>query len=89
MKTNIFVVNDKEDVNECGLRDAGGHRAIGVYDTEDELIKNIDEDYVQPEKLLANRFLTFLGNRRLTISSLAMLSTEEQQRIKKEFLGSN
>lgn len=89
MKTNTFVVNDKEDVNECGLRDAGGHRAIGVYDTEDEFIQSIDEDYASSEKILAVRFLTFLGNRRLTVSSLALLSAEERKRIKKEFLENN
>jgi len=89
MKTSVFIVNDVEDTNECGLREAGGHRTIGLQDVEDELIRDIDEQKMSPEKLLATRFLTFLGNRQINLTNLKLLPVEEQQRLKKEFLGSN
>ena len=89
MKMNVFIVNDVEDTNECGLRSAGGHRAIDVYDPEDELVQSIDEQKMSPEKLLTTRFLAFLGNRRLSLATLKLLPKEEQQRLKREFLENN
>ena len=86
MKTSIFVINDTEGVNECGSRTAGGHRAIGLQNVEDEIIQEIDEQKIPPAKLLATRFLTFLGNRRFSLIDFILLSTEEQERLKKEFL---
>jgi hypothetical protein len=87
MKLSIFAVNDIEDVNEFHGREAGGNRAIGLQDAEDEMITAIDEHRMSPAKLSATRFLTFLGNRRLTIAKLKELPIEEQKRLKKEFLG--
>jgi hypothetical protein len=89
MKTSIFVVNDVEDVNESGLRTAGGHRASGLQDVEDELIQDIDEQKMSSEKLLALRFIAFLGNRRLSLIDVKLLPIEEQQRLKREFLENN
>jgi hypothetical protein len=89
MKTSIFINNDREDTNECGLREAGGYRAIGLQNVEDELIQDIDEQGMSPEKILASRFLTFLGNRQISLTDLFLLPEEEQQRLKKEFLENN
>jgi hypothetical protein len=87
MKTNIFIVNDKDEIEECGLREAGGHRAIGfAADPEAEFIQDIDEQKMSVQKIVAVRFLAFLGNRRLTMKKLGQLPEEEQQRLKKEFL---
>lgn len=89
MKINTFVVNGVGDVNECGLRTAGGHRAIGLQDAEEELIQNIDEHRMSATKVMVSRFISFLGNRRLTMDSLKLLPAHEQQRLKKEFAENN
>lgn len=91
MKTNTYVVNDKEDVKDSGgLREVSGNRAIGfVEDPEEELIRDIDEDRMHPAKIIATRFLDFLKDRRLSMSTLKLLPRDEQQRLKKEFLESN
>lgn len=85
MKLNAFVVNGAEDVNECGVRDALGHRAINVYDTEEEIVQSIDDQGTHPDKLRATQFLKFLGNRRLTLEAVKLLPVEEQQRLRNEF----
>ena len=85
MKTSIFINNDREDTNECGLREAGGYRAIGLQNVEDELIREIDEQGMTPEKLLTTQFLAFLNNRRISLDDLKLLPEKEQQRLKKEF----
>lgn len=87
MKLTIFAKNDVEDVNEFPGREAGGNRAIGLQDAEDEMIRMIDEQRMSPEKLMATRFLEFLGNRRLNMTKLKELPKKEQQRLKTEFLG--
>jgi hypothetical protein len=90
VKTNIFIVNDKDEVEESGLREAGGNRAVGfAVDPEEEFIQDIDEEKMTPEKILATRFLNFLGGRQLTMEKLRALPTKEQQRLKKEFLETN
>lgn len=65
--------------------DAKGHRAIGLADSEEELIQNLDEQKMSPQKLLASRFLTFLGNHRLNLEKLKQLSQEEQDKLREEF----
>lgn len=88
MKINLFAVNKAEDLNESGLREAGGHRAIGLVDPEANLVQAIDEKRMLPLKVLVTRFLSFLSNRRLSLNTLKTLSIEEQSQIRKEFLGS-
>jgi hypothetical protein len=93
MKVNIFVTNDKTDVDGQygeGIsthREARGHRSVGLIDYEEELVTMLDEQRMSPEKRRATRFLTFLGNRRLTMQKFADLSPSEQKRLKTEFLG--
>ena len=84
MKINVFI--EKEN---------GVYKSIGTQDDfysgqmlEDELVQSIDEEKMTREKILATRFLNFLGNRRLTIKKLSELPIEEQNRIKTEFIES-
>lgn len=98
MKRNLLLVlKDGRHVIGRGLLVAGASSTIrdpfdsyeGLDDTEDRLIQEIDERNMSPRKLLATRFLTFLGNRRLTLEKLKLLPKEERQRIRKEFLENN
>lgn len=86
MKMNLFVINGREESNHCGLHEFRGHRAVGNYDPEDEVVEDIDNQKKAPEKILAQSFLKFLEGQRLTIASLKLLSEPEQRRLKKEFL---
>jgi hypothetical protein len=76
MKHSIFV-----------KMEGGGSRAIALQSTEDEMIQEIEEKGMQLEKLVATRFLAFLGNRRISLEELRALPIEEQNRLKKEFRG--
>jgi hypothetical protein len=89
VKINIFVPTQSggrfanSDLVHSSIT---GERVSGPAAPEDDLITEIDESRMRPEKVIAIRFLTFLGNRRLTMESLKKLSIEEQKRIKKEFI---
>lgn len=85
MKTNIFAVNNSEDINKCGFRDIGGSRAIGTYDVEDTMIRELDEDNMSHDKLIANKFLLFLGDNRLTINMFEQLYEQERKRLLRDF----
>lgn len=87
MKMNVFVINQTEDVL-TGVYDAKGHRAVGLADPEEEIINSIDEQKMSSKKILATRFLTFLGNRRLTLEKLKVLPKENQDKLRKEFFSS-
>lgn len=87
MKTNIFAINGTEDVNRCGLRAIGGHRAIGMQDIEEALIRDIDEDKMSDQKFFAYRFLLFLGENRLTLDTIKQLPEADQQRLLSDFRG--
>jgi hypothetical protein len=93
MKMNTFAVNNIQDVDEFPGREALGNRALRLLDPEEELVRDIDEQRMSPSKLLATRFLIFISSRLapnggfLNIEKLNKLPIEEQQRIKKEFLG--
>jgi hypothetical protein len=76
MKHNVFV--EVED---------GGRRAVGLQNTEEEMIRDIDERSLPLEKLIATRFIAFLGDRRLNLEKLKALPLSEQARLKKEFRG--
>lgn len=88
MKINVFVPT------RSGGRfaDAFPHSSISGIQTEgpenpgDEIIQAVDESRMSLEKVIAQRFIQFLGNRRLTVTVLKTLSIEEQDRLKKEFL---
>jgi hypothetical protein len=76
--------------------ESGNYRAISIHGLgsemefqadEEDLIKQIDEKKMSADKLVATRFLEFLGNHRLSIAGLKLLPIEEQVRLKKEFLG--
>ena len=64
-----------------------GESVSGPAAPEDKIITDIDEEKMTHEKFVATRFLTFLGNQRLTLEQLNNLPEKEQQRIKKEFIG--
>ena len=88
MKVNVFV-STRSGGNFAGSfphSSITGEQVDGPEAPEDSIIAAIDEDRISPEKALAVRFLTFLGNHRLTIESLNILSSEEQARLKKEFI---
>lgn len=63
-----------------------GEAVSGPSSPENEIITEIDESRMSPAKFVATRFLTFLGNRGLTLKSLNEMSIREQKRIKKEFI---
>ena len=86
MKMNLFVVNSKKDASETNLHDARGHLAVDVIDPEAEMIQEIDEEKTRPDKLIAQKFLSFLGNRHLTLATINQTPITEQRRIRKEFL---
>ena len=87
MKMTVFATNSKQDVDNFPRRAAGGHKALGVIDPEEELITELDEQRMSPEKIAATRFLKFLGDQRLDMQKLKSLSPEQQARLRKEFLG--
>lgn len=90
MKINIFVPTRNGgkftdySINYSSItgEDTGGPSA-----PEDQIITEIDESRMSPNKILATRFLSFLSDRNLTIDLLKQLPVEEQARIRKEFLG--
>lgn len=63
-----------------------GVQSEGPQSPGDEIIKTLDERKMTPDKILATRFLEFLGNRRMTIEDLKNLSTEGQAEIRREFI---
>ena len=87
MKINIFTVT------RAGQKFAGDsiHSSItgesigGPLAPEDQIITEIDELKMSPEKIIATRFLAFLETRSLDMKLLAVLSDEEQNRIRREF----
>lgn len=89
MKMNVFAeaftlgmhVEEEDRITE-----PGGHKAIDVFDTESELVEDIDKPKYTTEQWRAKKFLEFLGNRRLSIDKLKQLDTQEQKRIRQEFL---
>lgn len=81
MKINMFDTDSKK-------RHGGSGLAVGIFeDQEDLLINEIDKADWSSEKILANEFLAFLGNRRLTLTKLKELPIEEQERLRIEFMG--
>jgi hypothetical protein len=89
VKINVFATNNTHDTEEFMGREAGGNRTVSLQDTETDLVQKIDEHQMSDKKLTATRFLTFLGNRRLTMEMLKDLSKEEQTRLRKEFWENN
>lgn len=87
MKINILVPTRSggKFAGDSPHSSVAGESVSGPAAPEDELITIIDEDKMSVEKIVATRFLRFLGNQRLTIDKLNNLPKEEQQRIKKEF----
>jgi hypothetical protein len=63
-----------------------GEETHGPVAPEDEIIDEIDESRQSIDKFLAVKFLAFLKNRRLTMEMVKLLSPEEQQRLKREFI---
>ncbi len=90
MKINTFI-KTKSGGN---FTDVFPHSSITGMDEDgpqspgDEVIRLIDESKMSPQKLLASRFIEFLGNRRLNMEKFKQLSWNEQNRMKKEFLDS-
>jgi len=58
----------------------------GPQSPGDEIIRAVDESRMRSDKILAQRFIEFLGNRRLTVWGLKNLFIEEQAKLRKEFL---
>lgn len=89
MKLNAFVPTrngGKFADNQLNHSSITGEAVNGPYSPEDEVITEIDESRMSPEKFIATRFLTFLGNRGLTLKSLNSMPIEEQKRVIKEFI---
>jgi len=87
MKMTVFATNNNQDVDSFHGRDAKGRRALFVVDPEEELITEIDEQRMSPEKIAATRFLKFLEDKKLTLERLKTLPSQERDRLKREFLG--
>lgn len=82
MKANVFIEIQ-----------GGVYRSIGLQEdfyasqiSEDDIIQDIDEESMTPQKIVADRFLKFLGNQRMNIARLLRLPETEQKRIKKQFM---
>ena len=86
MKMNLFIINGKEETNDCGLHEFRGHRAVDIYDPEAELVDEIDDEKKSSDQILAQKFLKFLGEQRITLNELIKLPIIEQKRLKREFL---
>jgi hypothetical protein len=89
VKINVFIPTGKGGkFTDYGLTHSSisGQRANGPQSPEDEVITAIDESRMLPQKVIARRFLDFLGNHRLTIETLKQLSVIEQQRLRQEFI---
>ena len=89
MKLNTFVPTrggGKFADNQLNHSSITGEQVSGPFVPEEELITEIDESRMSPEKIVATRFLKFLGNRRLTLASLKALPIKEQKKVKKEFI---
>lgn len=88
MKINVFVPTRSGGK----FADSFPHSSISGIQTDgpaspgDEVIRAVDESKMSSDKILAQRFLEFLGNRRLTVVMLENLPLEERIRLKKEFL---
>lgn len=63
-----------------------GEIASGPNSFEDEIIDSIDNSRMSPQKLIVKQFLLFLENHKLNMTTLKMLTVEEQLSLKKEFL---
>ena len=89
MKVNIFVpTRSGGKFTDYSFTHSSitGEPVNGPVAPEDDIITEIDESRMSKEKILATRFLSFLGNRRLTMKSLKKLPLEEQTRLRKEFI---
>lgn len=89
MKINIFIptVSGGKFASSTAYHSSlSGSETTGPYSPGDEVIRAIDESKMSPEKIIAQRFLEFLGNRRLTVQQIKEFSIEEQNRLKKEFI---
>ena len=87
MKMTVCATNGKQDVDSFPKREAKGRRALFVIDPEEELVTELDEQRMSPEKIAATRFLKFLADNRLDMEKLRALPLEDQARLKREFLG--
>lgn len=88
MKHNILIKKENGGYKAITLKRVFNDEQAGFETTENDLIQNIDERLMSPTKLLVTRFLTFLGNRRLTLEKLKALPKAEQRRLRKEFVES-
>lgn len=89
MKINIFIPTrngGKFTDNSLIHSSITGEPVSGPACPEEEIINAIDESRMSVEKIVAKRFLEFLGTRKLTMQSLKLLSAKEQARLKKEFI---
>lgn len=82
MKTNIFVRKENGGWKSVGLSEGEGDGGL-----EDILIQQMDETKMTREQIIVSRFHIFLGNQRLNIEKLLALPKEEQDRLRREFLG--
>jgi hypothetical protein len=89
MKINVFIPTSSggKFATDQLYNSFTGQLISGPKSPEDEIILAIDESKMSAPKVLAQRFLTFLGNHRLNMKTLKELSPGEQARLKKEFLG--
>jgi hypothetical protein len=89
MKMNVFVPTSRGGKfgTDQLYSSVTGQQISGPESPEDEIITAVDESKMSPQKVLAQRFLTFLGNHRLNMRTLKELPPGEQARLKKEFLG--
>ena len=88
MKINIYTntKNGGRFTDAFPYSSVTGVQVEGPQSPGEEIIRAIDEQKMYPDKILASRFLEFLGNRRLTVAKLKSLPTEEQAKIRKEFI---
>lgn len=88
MKVNIFISNSRGG----NFTDAFPNSSLTGISVEgpqypgEEIIDAIDESRMSTEKVIARRFLKFLGDRRLNMEKLGHLLREEQVRLIKEFV---
>ncbi len=91
MKMNVFmeesILTEEKKQEENKLKTVGGHRAVDVFDPEIEFVEEIDKERYTPIQWKAKKFIEFLGNKRLNMQKLRQLSSEEQSRLRKEFMG--
>lgn len=88
MKLNVFKIGGDGVRRVSRDADLYGNEVPQVVDVEEDLIEALDLDSgkLSTDKVLAQKFLKFLGSQRIKVSELSSLPEQEQRRLRKEFL---